>query len=120
MKANQEKFQAMFLSWIPMVDEEKILPIGEERIQYEKSVKLLGVTIDKKLSFHEHTTNICLKASIQVKVLHRLKDIVSEDGKLKLFNAYIMSHFNYYPLAWHYCGIKSSVKMEKLHCRALR
>jgi hypothetical protein len=40
-------------------------------IECETEVKLLSVTIDFKLNFNEHTSNICKKASRQLNVLKR-------------------------------------------------
>ena len=42
---------------------EKNISIGREKIQNSKSEKLLGVTIDNKLSFTEHVHKICDKVS---------------------------------------------------------
>ena len=36
------------------------------KIGCEKAVKLLGVTIDQKLNFSEHVTNLCQKASMKL------------------------------------------------------
>ena len=36
--------------------------VGEEIIECESSVKLLGVTLDNKLNFHDHVSNICKKS----------------------------------------------------------
>ena len=38
------------------------------QIECESEVKLLGVTIDFKLNFNEHISNICKKASRQLNV----------------------------------------------------
>ena len=37
------------------------ITIGDEKIEGNKSTKLLGVTIDNKLHFDEHVSNICKK-----------------------------------------------------------
>ena len=38
----------------------------------------------------------------------------------KIFNAFILSNFNYCPIVWHFCGTGSMRKMEKIQERALR
>ena len=41
-------------------------------IKPEKSVKLLGINIDKKLSFNKNVSSLCKKASNQLKAISRL------------------------------------------------
>ena len=50
------------------------LPINveEEVIQSKKSIKLLGITIDDKLRFNEHVSNICTKVSMKLHALARV------------------------------------------------
>ena len=40
--------------------------------------------------------------------------------KLKLFQAFILSQFNYCPLVWHFCSVSNMKKIEKIQARALR
>jgi hypothetical protein len=42
-------------------------------IECETEVQLLGVTIDFKLNFNEHISNICKKASRQLNVFRNAK-----------------------------------------------
>ena len=37
--------------------------IGNNRIWENRTVKLLGITIDNELKFDEHLSNVCLKAN---------------------------------------------------------
>ena len=39
---------------------------------------------------------------------------------MAIFRAFIMSHFNYCPLVWHFCGATNTKKLERIHFRALR
>ena len=45
-------------------------------IKSEETVKLLGVTLDYKLSFDQHVSNLCKKAAAQLNVLKRLKSFI--------------------------------------------
>ena len=53
MKSNNDKFHLIIIN-----NEENIIKLKGEEIRGEKAVKLLGVTIDNKLNFNEHVTNI--------------------------------------------------------------
>jgi hypothetical protein len=41
-------------------------------------------------------------------------------NKLTIFHIFILSNFNFCPLAWHFCTDKNSKKLEKVQERALR
>ena len=58
MKANPGKFQAIAVG--KRTHSENIcFNLGENSVDCEDSVKLLGVTIDFKLDFDEHISNVC-------------------------------------------------------------
>ena len=76
MKANPGKFQAI-------VSHRSLNPkitfrISESNLSSQESVTLLGVKIDRKLSFNEHVTSLCKKAGKQLNVLkiHFVKYII--------------------------------------------
>ena len=50
--------------------------IDGEIINPEETVKLLGVTLDYRLDFDPHISNICKKAATQLNVLQRLKSFI--------------------------------------------
>ena len=89
-------------------------------IHCEDHVKLLGVTIDLKLSFDLHISNVCKKASRQLNVLKRIGRNLCGLGKLNIYHSFIMSNFNFFPLVWHFCGEVNTKKIEKIQERALR
>ena len=63
-QSNPEKFQVLALG-LKAMKECLSFNLGNNcMIQCEEEVKLLGVTIDFKLSFNSHISNICKKASI--------------------------------------------------------
>ena len=64
MKAKADKCHLLITT-----NEERNISIEGEKIQNSKSEKLLGVTIDNKLSFNEHAHKICDKASQKLNAL---------------------------------------------------
>jgi len=121
MKVNPEKFQTMIMcppNNGDMIPTEIIL---NDSCSLEPSfdVKLLGVNIDSKLTFDNHVQTICKKASRQLKVLLRFKNLLGKNERELLFNTFILSCFNFCPVVWNFCG-KSSLKLiEKIQERAL-
>jgi len=47
--------------------EEMWIRIGQDKIWEDKTVKLLGVTIDNSLKFDQHVSDICSKANRKLK-----------------------------------------------------
>ena len=54
----------------------------------------LGVTIDKKLKFDAHVAKICRRVSQQVAVLRRMKEMLLFKTRMKLYQSFIVPHFN--------------------------
>ena len=119
MKANPDKFQAICLG---KKANENITSfnISNTDIQCEDNVTLLGVNIDFLLKFDSHVTDICKKASKQLAVLKRIGKFLTKQGRMIIYNSFILSNFNYCPVIWHFCGKNSTAKMEKIQERALR
>ena len=84
MKANPGKFQAIAVG--KHAHSENIcFNLGDNIVKLEDSVKLLGVTIDFKLDFDEHISNVCKKASRQLNVLKRKGGHLCKLGKLNVY-----------------------------------
>ena len=83
-------------------------------------MELLGVTIDKKLKFDAHVAKICRRVSQQVAVLRRMKKILPFETRMKLYQSFIVPHFNYCAETWNFCSKGATTKLEKLNERALR
>jgi len=83
-------------------------------------LKILGVTIDNKLTFSEHTCDICKKTSCKVGVLLRLRNLIPWSAKLQLYKSNILPHLTYCDVEWHFCKSSDKTKMERIQERALR
>ena len=88
LKANQEKCH--FLSRLD-IDTKFSLPAFI--LENSNSQKLLGVTIDRKLNFNEHVTNLCDKASKKIQALARIFPYIPQTQKGLLMNAFFISQF---------------------------
>ena len=82
--------------------------------------KLLGVTIDNKLDFSEHVSNICKKVSKKLHALARISKYMSQEKLTIRLKAFIESQFNYCPLVWMFHCRTLNNRINKLHERALR
>ena len=98
----------------------KNIQIAEVDITCEESVKLLGKELDCKLNFDSQITNMCIKATKQLKVLQRLDSVLNEKSRFLIFISFIQSNFNYCPLVWHFCSKTNIEILEKLQYTALK
>ena len=114
-KANASKCHFFLSPYEPVT-----IKIKESAIESSNSEKLLGVTIDSKLSFDDHITILCRKASQKLHALSRVASFMSFDKKRIILKTFITSQFNYCPLVWmcHSRGLNN--RINNLHERTLR
>ena len=93
MKVNADKCHLLITT-----NEEKNISIGGKKIQNSKSEKLIGVSIDNKLSLTEHPHKICDKTSQKPNVLARLPSFISLEKRRIIMKAFVHSEFGYCPL----------------------
>ena len=119
MQPNPDKFQVLAVGK-KTFEKSPSIQIQNSNLSCETVVKLLGIDIDYLLNFDLHISNLCRKASQQLNILKRLGPFLSKLNKLTIFYTFILSNFNFCPLAWHFCTDKNTNKFEKVQERALR
>ena len=73
--AHESKSKAVIISNQVFVGLLTCLRYGNSTIEYTVSCKCLGVTIDNRLSWQEHTKNVCDSFSKKVAVLKRINSL---------------------------------------------
>ena len=71
LKANLGKFQFMILRDKP--HRKHVLKLNSIKVEASDDGLLLGITIDKKITFKQHIENICRKAQYKLRALRRIK-----------------------------------------------
>ena len=113
MKENPTKFQAICIGKRAH-DDITSFKIDSAEIKCEDNDTLLGINIDFMLRFDDHMYQICKRASKQLVVLNCIGGFLTKQGKMTIYNSFIVSNFNYCPLAWHFCSTSSTNKLEKI------
>ena len=60
-------------------------------IDASKSVKLLGIKIDKNLDFNEHDSSVCKKVNLELHALARISQFMYKDKLRVLMKAFIVT-----------------------------
>ena len=100
--------------------ESMIAKIGSDNVIETHCVKLLGMSIDSKLTFENHINIICKKASKKLNALARQCRILPFYRRKMFINAFFKSQFSYCPPIWMFHSRSINAKINKLHFRALR
>ena len=119
MILNPGKCHYMFLGKKGESDNNQLI-LENVTLSASPSETLLGIIIDKKLTFDNHVTMLCKKTSQKLNALARLAKFMSFPQKKLLFNPFIKSQFNYCPLIWMFCSRTQNSKINSIHERALR
>ena len=114
--ANPKKFQMIFFG-ISIPQE---LNVAGVNLVETETVRLLGIDIDKKLSFEYHIKNLCKFVNNKTNALLRIRNYIDIPKARKILNSYILSQFNYCCIIWMFCSKKCNNSINKAHKRALR
>ena len=88
LQGNLKKYQTMNIrnKSVNYGDKTSITVIGQD-IMESDNLEVLGVTIDCGLNFNLHISDVCKKASQRVGVIMRLRILIPNEAKLRLFKA---------------------------------
>ena len=91
-------------------DEHMQVKIVAAQTENSSSEKLLGVTIDARVSFEKHIEQIYAKARAKLKALARIAPFLNIKKKNVLMNAFFTAQFSYCPLIWMFHSRKLNNK----------
>ena len=120
LKGNHKKYGAMILCNRDTEAAAINITIDGENVESKLSLKLLGVTLDSRLNYSSHISDICKKAGSKVGVLNRLKKLVPTHALLQLYKAGVLPNLTYCHMVWHFCRASDTKKLERVQERALR
>ena len=116
LKANADKFHLILSDKNP----DYSITVGNCTISNSKSEKLLGIVIDNKLTFDEHVSGICTKATQKLHALSRVSHFMTLKQRLTIMTSFILSQFGYCPLVWMFHSRSINTRINRIHERALR
>ena len=123
LQANPNKYQILVMA--PQRGDKNAMDtctmtIEHQQIRPTRNLKILGIFMDDELSFSDHVSDICKKASQKLGVLARLRNLISCETKLHLYLTAIIPNLPYCHTVWHFCKASDRRKLERVQKRALR
>ena len=76
LQGNLKKYQTMNIRNQCTKTEKTCMTVKNKSIAETESLMLLGITVDCKLNFNEHISNVCRKASQRIGVIMRLRNLI--------------------------------------------
>ena len=116
LKANPEKFHLL----LSEKDENISIMVDNYVIGNRNCEKLLGIKIDNTLTFNDHVSELCSKASQKLHALSRVSQYMNMNQRKLVMRAFISSQFGYCPLVWMFHSRKLNNRINKIHERSLR
>ena len=94
--------------------------LNNARIEFPRSIKILGVTLDKDLSYKEHISDQLKKAYTKASALRRMRRFLRHDVMIKLYKAFILPHLEYCSPLFVGIGTGQRNRLEDGNCYILR
>ena len=96
--------------------------IGNQVLQTVESTKLLGVTVDCKLDWKQHVSNIVKSATYKLYMLRRLKSLGMPQRELgSIFTTFILPKLTYASPAWSSSlSLTQRKQLERVQKRAVK
>ena len=79
--------------------------------------KLLGIRFDSKLSFENHVSNLCKRASQKLHATTSLVNYINLSKRKALMKTFLISQFNYCLLVWMFYSRKLNNCINSLNER---
>ena len=120
---NDEKTEFMLIgsrSRLACVHNSPILKLGHRHIKRVYYKKPLGMVLDEQLKWDKHNEVQCKKISISIALLKRARPFVPRHTLIKMYNAFVLPHFNYCSTIWNDGSCTIINKLSKLQRRAAR
>ena len=115
MKSNDDKCHLLIAN-----SDNGSITLGDNIIEAEDSVDLLGLKIDKDLTFNDYVLQKIKKANQKFHALARVSKYMTQEKLKIVMKTFIISQFNYCSLIWIFHNRTLNTKINKLHERALR
>ena len=96
------------------------IKLNNELIDYSSEERLLGIIIDKTLTWDTQVDVVLKKCNSLLYLLARIKAFISIPMRKLFFNTYILPHLDYCCIIWGNCNHSQEDKLIRFQKRAAR
>ena len=96
--------------------------INGQKINESHCEKVLGIFVDKTLSWYDQINHIIKKVNSSLALLKRIKKYLNHNARILFYNAYILPHLDYCCSVWGNCNkflVDSLLKLQKRAARII-
>jgi hypothetical protein len=92
----------------------------EKKLKLKESIKMLGIQIDRELTWNQQVQGINKKAKYAIRNLQKINQLIPVKSRLLLYNSLVATHFNYADIVWGGCNIKNRNKLQRTQNLAVK
>ena len=116
LQVNESKTEAILISSVSISS----IKVGDVDVKLSKSLKCLGVTVDKHLHMDKQVKTVAKNCFYYLRILHSLRNFVDFETRTVLVRCLIMSHLDYCNSILNGLGMKKLSILQKVQNRACR
>ena len=94
--------------------------VGNSIIEESSEANLLGVLVDRDLSFKSHLNTKIKKANSKIAMIKRNQHFLTFQQRKIVLSSFVHCHFNHAPLSWMFQSREINNKINRVQERALR
>ena len=95
LKLNKKKTDFIIYAAHTNHDITASLSIGKSVINSSESIKILGVTLDNRLTMQKHITNTCQLSYMHIRKINSIRQYRSEQATITLLNSTVLIRLDY-------------------------
>jgi hypothetical protein len=118
LSLNVDKTNFMIITNRPIPDDTGLI-IGDSNIFRVNTAKFLGVFIDDKLNFKEHSSFVCNKLARSLGAMYKLSTLIPPYVLLNLYYSLFYSHMTYGITTWGRSSLGNMNRVMKIQKRAV-
>ena len=117
---NIDKSNFLIISNKRKIDTTVDIKIDNLSVKEKDCIKYLGVLIDNKLSWKQHSQYVNMKISKGIGVLAKMRHFVPSDVLKQLYHAFVSPHLSYAVINWGNAPKCATIKLNKSLKKAVR
>ena len=91
-----------------------------QHVEREANVKILGVTLNEELKWHQHMGGMIRNLRFQYRAFGRSIKYFDRDTRLIVYNSSLASRFNYADCIWDQCTLKEAKQLQSVQNMAVK